>query len=99
MSERRCPGPQQAERFDEEHAERITCEGTARQYHLSPAHPHLFCGCGNEADACHPGRCCADDDWGQCANCGRPAPDPEPAAESELSDGLWPANPTQEVTP
>lgn len=70
----RCPGPQDATASDEWHltddAVRLTCEGTAREYHLSPAHPHLFCGCGSEASDCHPGRCCTDDDWGQCANCG-----------------------------
>lgn len=85
----RCPGPQEAGIFDEEEAVQITCTGTARDYHLSPAHPHLFCGCGNEADVCHPGRCCADDSWGQCTNCGREAPEPEPLPESALSDPLW----------
>jgi hypothetical protein len=63
--------------------------GTAKDYHLSPAHPHLFCGCGNEAEACHPTRCCTDDDWGQCANCGLPPMDPEPLPESDLSEPLW----------
>jgi hypothetical protein len=86
---RRCPGPQEAGSFDEDGAVRITCEGTARQYHLSPAHPHLFCGCGNEAEACHPGRCCNDDDWGQCANCGLPPMGPAPTPEIELSQPLW----------
>jgi hypothetical protein len=85
---KRCPGPQQAGDFDEDLAVRIMCMGTAKDYHLSPAHPHLFCGCGNEAEACHSGRCCADDDWGQCANCGKPI-EPEPAPEIELSEPLW----------
>lgn len=31
------------------------------EWHLSPAHPHVFCGgCGNEAGDCHPGKCCTD---------------------------------------
>lgn len=85
----RCPGAQEAREVDGDLAVRIMCMGTARDYHLSPAHPHLFCGCGNEAEACHPGRCCTDDEWGQCANCGRPAPEPEPLPEIELSDPLW----------
>ena len=85
-----CPGftpPSTA--IDEDYAERLTCEGTASQYHRSPAHPHLFCGCGDETTDCHPGRCCRDDDWGQCVNCGLPAPEPDPLPEDQLSDGLF----------
>ncbi|HET7690015.1 MAG TPA: hypothetical protein VFK41_06540 [Nocardioidaceae bacterium] len=75
--------------MDADDSVRLMCEGTASQYHLHPEMPHLFCGCGNEAAVCHPGRCCKDDDWGQCTNCHRPAPDPDPPTEAELSDGLW----------
>lgn len=86
-----CPGYDAANvrpMSDEAHT-RLTAEGTARAYHLADAHPHLFCGCGNETKHCHPGRCCTDGDWGQCMNCGKPAPEPEPIPEAELSDGLW----------
>lgn len=65
----------------------LACMGTASEWHLNPAHPHLFCGCGNEAAYCHPTRCCEDDEGG-CKNCGREA-DPVPTPEIELSDPLF----------
>lgn len=77
--------------MSEESFARLTAEGTAREYHLCAANPHLFCGCGSEAAACHPGRCCRDDDWGTCLNCGKPAPEtpPEPEPEDKFSDPLF----------
>lgn len=30
-------------------------------WHMSPAHPHVFCGgCGMDATHCHPGFCCTE---------------------------------------
>ena len=86
-----CPGydPANVRPTTGDAAIRLAAMGTARQWHLAPGHPHLFCGCGNEAADCHPGRCCADDDWGQCRNCGREAPEPEPTPEIELSEPLF----------
>lgn len=87
----RCPGYDEAAvrpMSDEAHL-RLTAEGDARSYHLAAAHPHLFCGCGNEAEDCHPGRCCIDDHLGGCRNCGLPDPGPDPLPEAVLSDGLW----------
>lgn len=70
-----CPGYTDPKAtISDERSLRITCEGSASEYHRHPAHPHLFCGCGKETEQCHPGRCCRDDDWGRCANCGRPSP-------------------------
>lgn len=86
-----CPGFCEADirpMAADEHV-RLTAQGTARAYHLAPAHPHLFCGCGNETSDCHPGRCCRDDEYGGCANCGKAAPEPEPIPEGELSDPLF----------
>ena len=70
---------------------RVTCEGSAQQYHLAAALPHLFCGCGTEANICHPGRCCRYDDYGDCVNCGKPAPMAlaAPADEAEFTDPLF----------
>jgi len=70
---------------------RVVCEGSASEYHRVPAHPHLWCGCGEEADECHPGRCCRDNDFGDCVNCGREEPEPaiEATPESDLSDPLF----------
>lgn len=82
---------------DEQHL-RVTCEGTARAYHLVGSHPHAFCGCGNDANDCHPGRCCQDNDWGECANCGLPDPGPDPIPESDLTDPLFPIT-EEEDTP
>lgn len=88
----RCPGYDEVNvkpMTDEEHV-RLTAMGTARQYHLAAAHPHLFCGCGTEATTCHPTRCCRDDEYGTCTNCGRvPDIEPEPIPEDELSEPLF----------
>lgn len=77
---------------------RLVNEGTAAEYHMSPAHPHLFCGCGNETATCHPGRCCEDDEWGSCTNCGKPAPDDvvHRVPEDELTTPLFGPNPGRE---
>lgn len=71
----RCPGhdPEHVPTISNDDAVRLTCEGSASEYHLSDAHPHVFCGCGSEAADCHPTRCCKDGELGECANCGRPA--------------------------
>lgn len=88
-----CPGydPAKSRPMSEDAFARLTAEGTARQYHLCPSMPHLFCGCGSEAAACHPGRCCRNDDWGTCANCDKPALEvaepPEP--EDKFTDPLF----------
>ena len=87
----RCPGYDEADvrlTSSDEHV-RLAAEGTAREWHMSGNHPHLFCGCGSETEQCHPGRCCENDDWGTCRNCGREAPEPEPTPEVELSDPLF----------
>ena len=60
-----CPGRQPAtvevgEWNSKEHA-KYAVTATDLEWHLAPAHPHLFCGgCGSEAEQCHPGRCCTD---------------------------------------
>jgi len=92
----KCPGYDPANVMpstDDEQVE-LACMGTASEWHLNPAHPHLFCGCGTEAEACHRGRCC-EDVYGGCKNCGRES-DTEaepPTPEIELSGPLF------EVTP
>lgn len=87
----RCPGfdPSKVRLISGDEADRLAAQGTARQWHLSPNHPHVFCGCGNETTVCHPERCCSDDGWGGCRNCGREAPEPEPTPEIELSEPLF----------
>jgi len=51
-----CPGPQ-----PEVGKEVNVALATDLEWHLSPAHPHQFCGgCGSDAEQCHPGRCCTD---------------------------------------
>lgn len=86
----KCPGYDEAnvEPTDAEEQVILACMGTASQWHLSAAHPHLFCGCGMEAVDCHPGRCCQDI-YGGCGNCGREAPEPDPTPEIELCDPLF----------
>jgi len=87
----RCPGFTSAavRPMSDDDAEILAATGTAREWHLSPNHPHLFCGCGSETTTCHPERCCTNDAWGQCKNCGMPAPDPDPIPEAELSEPLF----------
>jgi hypothetical protein len=95
----RCPGYDESKvrPMDPDAFVRLTSEGTARQYHLAPANPHLFCGCGAEASDCHPGRCCQDDEWGQCTEHGKAAP-PEPLAdEAEFTDPLFPIDPVAQT--
>lgn len=64
MSE--CPGYRPAppvldESTDFSEISRLAAVGTDLEWHLSPEHPHLFCGgCGLEAAHCHPGRCCTE---------------------------------------
>lgn len=84
----KCPGydPANVGPTDADEQVELACVGTASEWHLSAAHPHLFCGCGNEAADCHAGRCCEDAEGG-CKNCGR-EPEIEPTPEIELSDPL-----------
>lgn len=98
----KCPGfkPTMVKPMSTDEHVRLTAYGAASQYHRTPAHPHLFCGCGNEAADCHPGRCCRDDDWGTCTNCGLPQSSPQQPSpdESELSDPLFNFGTTEETT-
>lgn len=85
----KCPGydPANVRPTSSDEQVELACMGTASEWHLSPAHPHLFCGCGNVAADCHPNRCCEDCEGG-CKNCGLEAPY-EPTPEIELSDPLF----------
>jgi hypothetical protein len=62
MNTAQCPGYQQRLAVpDDQTVNDIVAVATDLQWHLNPAHPHLFCGgCGDEAAQCHPGRCCTD---------------------------------------
>jgi hypothetical protein len=57
-----CPGYSPDQAADQDSADGPDA-GTAtdREWHLSPLHPHAFCGgCGMEAADCHPGFCCTN---------------------------------------
>lgn len=57
-----CPGPERPiGDFEVALKEVDAAVATDLEWHLHPAHPHLFCGgCGSEAEECHPGECCTD---------------------------------------